>query len=100
MIGFQKLLELPVGHGFLSWVANEGLSLHIPTKLTLNNGVTKREKVMEYLRANGAARGERTREMSDRTLIGQDPDVEFGEKASEIGELLGFWGGEGLDPDV
>lgn len=47
---------------------------------------------------DGAPGRERAGHVGAGALVGQDPEVEFGEEASKVGDGDGGWGREGLDP--
>ena len=49
---------------------------------------------------DGVAGRERAGHMGAAALVGEEPEVEFGEEAGEVGEGGGGWGGEGFDPEV
>ncbi|KAM1484840.1 hypothetical protein TB1_035806 [Malus domestica] len=53
---------------------------------------------MEDVGVDSAAGRERAGHVGAGTLVGQYPEVEFGEEASEVGEGDGGRGREGLDP--
>ncbi|KAB2622950.1 mitochondrial protein ymf11 [Pyrus ussuriensis x Pyrus communis] len=53
---------------------------------------------MEDMGLDSAAGRECTGHMGLGTLVGQYPEVEFGEEADEVGEGDGGRGREGLDP--
>ncbi|KAF3451123.1 hypothetical protein FNV43_RR07212 [Rhamnella rubrinervis] len=69
-----------------------------PGEVTVNDGVPKREEVVE-VGVNGIARRECASHVSAASLVRQDPEVEFGEEAGEVGEGDGRWGREGFDPE-
>ncbi|PON72615.1 hypothetical protein PanWU01x14_063810 [Parasponia andersonii] len=66
--------------------------------MAVNYSVTERQKVMEDLGMDGVPGRECASHVSARALVGQDPEVEFGEEASEVWNGNGGWGREGFDP--
>lgn len=65
----------------------------------MNDGVPEGEEVVEDVGVNGIARRERAGHVGAGALIRQDPEVEFGEEASEVGEGDGWRGRESFDPE-
>lgn len=79
--------------------ANILLGLLVPGELSVNDGVAKREQVPQHMGMNGIARRKGTRHMGTSALVGQNPEIEFGKEASEVGEGSIWWGGKGFDPE-
>lgn len=52
----------------------------------MNDGVAEGQEVVEDLRVDGVAGRERAGHVGTGALVGQDPEVEFGEEAGEVGE--------------
>ena len=54
--------------------------------MSTNNGIAKGEKIFQNTGLNGVAGRERTCHVGTGALVGQDPEVEFGKEAGEIGQ--------------
>lgn len=102
LVGLEHSLELTLGEeldtGLVVGAPNELLGLLVPVEIPANDGISEGEEVMEDVGVDGVAGRERAGHVSTGALIGQDPEVEFGEEAGEVGEREGGWGREGLDP--
>ncbi|KAJ1383698.1 hypothetical protein SESBI_43167 [Sesbania bispinosa] len=77
--------------GFVIGAANQLVGLFVPLKTTTENGVAKGEKVAENVGVNGVAGRESASDVGTGALVCEDPEVEVGEEASEVGEGSVFW---------
>lgn len=67
--------------------------------MAADDGVSEGEQVGEDVEVNGVAGRERAGHVGAAALVGEDPEVELGEEAGEVGEGGVGWGREGLDPE-
>lgn len=103
LIGLKHGLELALGDEFgerlVIRAPNILMDLLVPVEMTVNDGVPEGEEVVENVGVNGIAGRECAGHVSAGALVRQDPEVEFGEEAGEVGEGDGGWGREGFDPE-
>lgn len=96
LVGFKNSLELAFryhcGKGLVIWAPNILLDLLIPEELAANNGVSEGVEVGEDMGVDGVAGRERAGHLSAGALVGEDPEVELGEEAGEVGEGYVAWG--------
>ncbi|KAL6134560.1 hypothetical protein ACLB2K_066791 [Fragaria x ananassa] len=79
---------------------HELVGLVVPGVGSFNDGVSEGEEVVEDVGVDGVAGRERAGDLGAAALVGEDPEVEFGEEAGEVWEGCGGWGGEGFDPET
>lgn len=102
LVGLEHSLELTLGDelgtGLVVGAPNELLGLLVPSIVPAKDGVSEREEVVEDVGVDGVAGRERAGHVGAAALVGEDPEVEFGEEAGEVGEGGGWRGREGFDP--
>lgn len=90
LVGLEHSLELTLGDelgtGLVVGAPNELLGLLVPSIVPANDGVSEGEEVVEDVGVDGVAGRERAGHVSAAALVGEDPEVEFGEEAGEVGE--------------
>lgn len=74
------------------------MGLVVPFETASNDGVSEGEEVVEVVGVDGVAGREGAGGVGAGALVGEDPQVEFGEEAGEVGEGVVVWGGERFDP--
>lgn len=103
LVGFKNRLKLAFGDnsskGLVVGAPNVLLGLLVPEELPMNDGISEGEEVGEDMRMDGVARRERACHLSAGALVGEDPEVELGEEASEVRECYIGWGRKCFDPE-
>lgn len=83
-------MELALRHGLRERLvvraANILLGLLVPGELSVKDGVPKREQVPQNMGVNGVAGRKGSGDMGTSALVGQNPEIEFGKEAGEVGE--------------
>lgn len=64
----------------------------------MDDSVAEGEERLECVRVNSIAGRESAGHMGAGALVGEDPEVEFGEEAGDVWEGSGGWRREGFDP--
>lgn len=100
------VLELALGYGpgrgSVVGAPDEVVGLGgVPGVVSTNDSVSEGEEVAEEVGVDGAARRESAGDVGTAALVGEDPEVEFGKEAGEVGECGGGRRRrEGLDPEI
>ena len=71
----------------------------VPFETASNDGVSEGEEVVEVVGVDGIAGREGASGVGAGALVGEDPEIELGEEAGEVGEGVVGGGGEGFDPE-